>query len=525
MAAVAASTTSLVAVTDPDGLVTWVNDGFWRTTGYELDEVRGRPIADFVAGAGAAAPARERIAQARARGGSLFGLEVLNVRKDGSRYWTELEVQPVHNRAARLTHWIYLQNDITHRKDAEAALADSAAYFRALFDDSPLAATIQDQERRLVRVNNAYAALVGYAMDELIGVDPFTLVHPEDRGYSEVFRAQVFAAPGLTHHFERRLVRKDGSAVWVRGHTVHHVPVGRPAYTIGLLEDITTLHAQQGSAARGQGARRGRQPRQVAVPGQHEPRDPHADERRARHDRAAARHAAHRAPAALRGVDVPLGRGAAGDHQRHPRLLEDRGRQARARARRVQPAHAGRGPDRPACAARRRQGHRAADAHRRARAGAAGRRPDAPAPGARQPAVQCAQVHRERRSPGQGLARRCGRLAAAGALRGQGHRHRHHARGAAAPVHRVHAGRPVDVAPLRRHRPRPGDHAPAGRAHGRPHPAESEAGRGSRFYFELPFEAGAGAAGGARRSASRAARGASSWSRTIRPTVRSSKDT
>ena len=245
MAAVAASTTSLVAVTDPDGLVTWVNDGFWRTTGYELDEVRGRPIADFVAGAVTAAPARERIAQARARGGSLFGLEVLNVRKDGSRYWTELEVQPVHNRAARLTHWIYLQSDITHRKDAEAALADSAAYFRALFDDSPLAATIQDQERRLVRVNNAYAALLGYAIDELIGIDPFTFVHPEDRGYSEVFRAQVFAAPGLTHHFERRLVRKDGSSVWVRGHTVHHVPVGRPAYTIGVLEDITTLHAQQ----------------------------------------------------------------------------------------------------------------------------------------------------------------------------------------------------------------------------------------------------------------------------------------
>ncbi len=50
MAAVAASTTSLVAVTDPEGLVTWVNDGFWRSTGYELDEVRGRAIADFIAG-------------------------------------------------------------------------------------------------------------------------------------------------------------------------------------------------------------------------------------------------------------------------------------------------------------------------------------------------------------------------------------------------------------------------------------------------------------------------------------------
>ena len=42
----------------------------------------------------------------------------------------------------------------------------------------------------------------------------------------------------------------------------------------------------------------------------------------------------------------PLGRGAAGHHQRHPRLLEDRGRQARARADAVRPAeHGGRAPE------------------------------------------------------------------------------------------------------------------------------------------------------------------------------------
>ncbi len=72
---------------------------------------------------------------------------------------------------------------------------------------------------------------------------------------------------------------------------------------------------------------------EVRVPGQHEPRDPHADERRHRHDRAAPRHRARHRAARVRRGHQPVGGGAADDHQRHPRLLEDRGGQARPRGR------------------------------------------------------------------------------------------------------------------------------------------------------------------------------------------------
>ncbi len=47
-------------------------------------------------------------------------------------------------------------------------------------------------------------------------------------------------------------------------------------------------------AAQGEGSGRSRQPGQERVPRHHEPRDPHADERHPRHDRAAARHGAQR---------------------------------------------------------------------------------------------------------------------------------------------------------------------------------------------------------------------------------------
>ena len=64
------------------------------------------------------------------------------------------------------------------------------------------------------------------------------------------------------------------------------------------------------------------------VPRQHEPRDPHADERRARHGRTACQVSARYPPEDLRRHHRQVGQRAADHHQRHPRLLEDRCRTA-----------------------------------------------------------------------------------------------------------------------------------------------------------------------------------------------------
>ena len=87
---------------------------------------------------------------------------------------------------------------------------------------------------------------------------------------------------------------------------------------------------RRGRADGGAQAGGGRQPRQVALPGGHEPRDPHADERHPRHDVAAGRHRALARAAHLRPRHRALGAHAADPDRRDPRLLQDRGRQAAA---------------------------------------------------------------------------------------------------------------------------------------------------------------------------------------------------
>ena len=93
LALVASSTKSGVAVTDLEGRVEWMNEAYARTTGYTLDEMKGRKPGSVLQGA---ETAPEVIAQMRAGLATQQGFHVvvLNYHKSGRPYWAELEVQP-----------------------------------------------------------------------------------------------------------------------------------------------------------------------------------------------------------------------------------------------------------------------------------------------------------------------------------------------------------------------------------------------------------------------------------------------
>ena len=221
------------------------------------------------------------------------------------------------------------------------------------------------------------------------------------------------------------------------------------------------------------GRRRAGQPGQVHLPRRDEPRDPDADERDHRHERPDARYAADRRAARLRRDDPHVGRRAAPDHQRHPRLLEDRGRQGRTgpSAVRLRAMHRGRAGRRRA--ARRGQGPRARLHDRRRPAADDRRRPGPAAPDRHQPAVERDQVHRDRRGRADGRGPTASPDAGAHERplgvhgRGPRHRDRHPAGPDRAAVPVVQPGRCVHLAAVRRHGPGPRHQPPPGGADGR----------------------------------------------------------
>lgn len=109
-----------VIITDRDRLITSINDAFLRTTGYTREEIIGKNCR-FLQGALTNAQTVHSIRAALDMGGSFSG-EILNYRKDGHSFWSELSIAPVHDSSGQLTHFIGIARDISERKQVELTL-------------------------------------------------------------------------------------------------------------------------------------------------------------------------------------------------------------------------------------------------------------------------------------------------------------------------------------------------------------------------------------------------------------------
>ena len=246
LALVAAHTASLVFVTDAAGHIEWVNESFKRVTGYELAEVAGRRAVEMLRGPRTNKAAIEKIDEAWRAGVGIRGVETLNYAKDGAEYWVETEIQPVFDRDGALTNFVVIETEISERKRAQRRLQASAEYFRALFDESPVACVIQDADFRIRRVNAAYTQLLGYAPEEIIGVDPLKFAHPEDAPAMLAARDAGLGDHALDPRiFERRFVRRDGQTVWARVHMTRVLDDNGAPATLSVLQDISHARAQE----------------------------------------------------------------------------------------------------------------------------------------------------------------------------------------------------------------------------------------------------------------------------------------
>ena len=200
-------------------------------------------------------------------------------------------------------------------------------------------------------------------------------------------------------HRPRGAVRRESAGVVPRH--LHPALPGEPGAVPGVHATSRPERGVRGGPRHGAGGRA----REIAFPGQYEPRDPDTAERRAGRRGCPRRHAAHARAEALRGCPAAERQHAARPHQRRPRLLQDRGRQGDARRHRVQPARRRGERGRTVRSCRRREG---AHLHLPRGARPAGDRPRgsvAIAPDPVEPPQQRRQVHVERRGRRRGRPR------------------------------------------------------------------------------------------------------------------------
>jgi PAS domain S-box-containing protein len=238
--AVAASSNGIV-ITDPkspDDPIVYVNPAFERISGYPVDEVLGRNCR-FLQGEDRDQPALDdlRLALREERESRVV---LKNYRKDGTPFWNELYVSPVHDEEGRLTNFVGVQNDITERRRIEEVLRESEERFRATFEHAAIGAAQVGIDGRWLRVNQRLGEIVGYEPEELLETTFQEITHPEDLEADLARMRRLLADELKTYTMEKRYLRKDGTAIWVNL-TVSLVrdSSGEPAYFIAAIEDIS----------------------------------------------------------------------------------------------------------------------------------------------------------------------------------------------------------------------------------------------------------------------------------------------
>ncbi|MBN1577116.1 MAG: PAS domain-containing sensor histidine kinase [Chitinispirillaceae bacterium] len=130
--------------------------------------------------------------------------------------------------------------DITERKRAERAFAESERNFRRMFEITSESVALLDPEtNRFISANPAMCALFGYSEEEFRSLSPEDITPQEAKEIMRGAMATLAEGGNIPDH-EGISVRKDGSKINVLVSNRHMLWHGKPVYHI-TFKNITTL--------------------------------------------------------------------------------------------------------------------------------------------------------------------------------------------------------------------------------------------------------------------------------------------
>jgi PAS domain S-box-containing protein len=199
---------------EPTGHIATWNPGARRFKGYEAGEIIGSHFSAFFTEEDKAADLPGHILRTAAEEGR-FEAEGWRVRKDGSRFWAQVVVDPIRAEDGTLLGFAKITRDITERRDAQRALFDSEQRFRVLVQGvRDYAIYMLDPDGIISNWNAGAEGIKGYRAEEIVGRHFSHFYTEEDLAAGEPQRALATALREGKYENEAWRVRKDGSRFW-----------------------------------------------------------------------------------------------------------------------------------------------------------------------------------------------------------------------------------------------------------------------------------------------------------------------
>ena len=199
---------------DLGGHITSWNAGAQRFKGYAEQEILGQHFSRFYGEDDRAAGLPERALATAASEGKFEG-EGWRVRKDGTRFWAHVVIDPIRDGSGQLVGYAKITRDLSERRAAEQALRRSQEQFRLLVHSvTDYAIYMIDAEGHVISWNAGAQRIKQYTPAEILGEHFSRFYRPQDREAGEPQRALRHAAAEGRYESEGWRVRKDGSEFW-----------------------------------------------------------------------------------------------------------------------------------------------------------------------------------------------------------------------------------------------------------------------------------------------------------------------
>jgi PAS domain S-box-containing protein len=148
--------------------------------------------------------------------GKPFEVEARARGVNGQYRWFLVRAEPLRDERGTIVNWYGTSTDIEERKRAIEALRESEEQWREVFEHNPVMYFMIDPAGTVLSVNTFGAAQLGYPVNELIGQSVLNVFFEEDRAAVQQNVAVCLETLGVSHGWEIRKARKDGTVLWVR---------------------------------------------------------------------------------------------------------------------------------------------------------------------------------------------------------------------------------------------------------------------------------------------------------------------
>ncbi|KQW66904.1 PAS domain-containing sensor histidine kinase [Phenylobacterium sp. Root77] len=198
---------------DLSGRVSSWNPGAERTKGYSAAEIIGEHFSRFYTQEDRAAGVPERALKVAAVEGR-FTAEGWRLRKDGSRFWAMVVIDPIRE-AGELIGFAKITRDMTAAREAAQAQLEAERRFRLMVQGvTDYAIYMLDPEGVVSNWNAGAERIKGYKAEEIVGHHFSRFYTPEDVEARVPWKALETARSQGRFMAEGWRQRKDGSRFW-----------------------------------------------------------------------------------------------------------------------------------------------------------------------------------------------------------------------------------------------------------------------------------------------------------------------